>query len=262
MIAQHRSILILAGSGIACYLLFLVYQFPASLGWSLAPQHMKNQIHLSGLQGSIWNGSANNIVINNISGGSLDWQLSPWSLLLGRVSGNIRLSRQGEWMEGRVTLMTAGRLEARDLKINLNGETLAQITTPYLLHGDIMGDISTLDYEPGKTIQASGKIQLGNADIEGPQSLNLGNVHTEIQPEGEGSQVSIKNQDSPLDIKGTLKLNGNGSYRMTLGVLNRDNTRQDINHALKVLGKPDATGRIQLTYYGKLGFHQISGRNR
>jgi general secretion pathway protein N len=262
VITKHRSLLILAGSGIAFYLLFLVYQFPASLGWSLATQHMKNQIHLSGLQGSIWTGSANHITINSTSAGSLDWQLSPWSLLLGRVSADIRLSRQDEWLEGQVTLMTAGRLEARDLKVNLNGETLAQITTPYLLHGLIMGDISTLNYEQGKTIQASGKIQLENADIEGPQSLTLGNVRTDIQPEGEGSQISIKNQDSPLDIKGTLKLNGNGSYRMTLGVLNRDNTRRDINRALKVLGKPDATGRIQLTYYGKLGFHQISGRNR
>jgi len=259
VIAKYRSTLITAGSGFALYLLFLAYLFPASLGWKLAPQSIKAQVQLSGLQDSIWSGTASRVMINNTPAGKLEWQLSPWSLLLGRLSADIRLTRNRELVEGHVTLMPSGALMAEDLNLNLKGETLHQVTSPYLLHGSIEGHINTLSYQQGKTIQASGKVLLKDAHIEGPQSLTLGQVTAAIEPEDEGSNVKIDNQASPLDIKGTLKLNGNGSYRMTLGVLNRDNQRKDIDQALKVFGKPDATGRIQLTYYGKLGFHQLGG---
>lgn len=262
MIHRYRPILILAGTGIVLYLLFLAYLIPASLGWKLAPQSLKTQVQLSGLQNTIWNGSASRIMINNTPAGKLEWQLSPWSLLLGRVSADIKLTRNRELIEGHVSLTPSGGLLAEDLNLKLNGETLGQITTPYLLHGNIEGNISALSYQQGKTIQASGKIRLNDANIEGPQSLILGQVNADIMPESDGSTVKIENRDSPLDIKGTLKINGNGSYRMTLGVLNRDNQRKDIDQALRVFGKPDATGRIQLTYYGKLGFHQLSGARR
>lgn len=262
MIQKYRTIFILAGTGIALYLFFLVYLFPASLGWKLVPQSLKSQVQLSGLEDSIWSGTASRVMINNAPTGKLEWQLSPWSLLLGRLSADIRLTGNRELIEGHATLMPSGALLAKDLNLKLNGETLSQVTSPYLLHGNIEGHIQTLTYQQGKTIQASGRISISDANIEGPQSLTLGQVTASIKPETDGSNVKIDNRASPLDIKGTLKINDNGSYRMTLGVLNRDNQRKDIDQALRVLGKPDATGRIQLTYYGKLGFHQLRGARR
>jgi general secretion pathway protein N len=258
----YRPTLILAGTGIGLYLLFLIYLFPASLGWNLAPQSLKSQVQLSGLQGSIWSGTASRVMINNSSAGKLEWQLSPWSLLLGRISTDIQLVRNQELIEGHVALTAGGRLAASDLNLRLNGETLGQLTSPYLLHGNIEGNISILTYQQGKVIQASGKVLLTDANIEGPQSLILGQVNADIEPESDGSIIKFKNLGSPMDIKGTLKLNGNGNYRINLGVLNRDSKRQDIKEALKVFGKPDATGRIQLTYYGKLGFHQAQSVRR
>ena len=68
--------LVLAGAGIALYLVFLVALFPASLAWKLAPQPLKQQMQLSGLQGSIWNGSASSLVMNRNDLGRLKWNLN------------------------------------------------------------------------------------------------------------------------------------------------------------------------------------------
>ena len=54
-----------------------------------------------------------------------------------------------ELIEGHVTLMPSGALLAEDLNLKLNGETLSQVTSPYLLHGNIEGHIKTLTYQQG-----------------------------------------------------------------------------------------------------------------
>lgn len=246
----------LVGTGIGLYLLFLISQFPAALGWKLAPQPLKKQVQLWGLQDSIWDGTADRVVINNNPAGKLEWRLHPWPLLFGRLSADVNLARNNESLEGRITLTSGTEFTGSGLKLSLKGETLNRLTAPYLLHGHIRADIKSLTYQQARKIQADGTILLQDAHIEGPQSFALGRINARIESEAEGSIVKFKNQDSALDVNGTITLNGNGSYRMKLGILNRDTQRRDINNALQVLGKPDATGRVQLSYFGTLGFHQ------
>ena len=254
----RRQAWVLVGTGIGLYLLFLIIQLPATLGWKLAPSSLKQQIQLSGIEGSIWNGSAEHLMVGNIPAGSFEWQLSPWSLLLGRLSTHVHLERGQESLDGRVTLQSANAFTASGLRLSLNGETLSGLTTPYLLHGRIRADIKSLSYEKARKIQADGHILLRDAHVEGPQSFVLGRIDAQAEPEDEGSLLKFSNQDSPLDVNGSIKLNGNGSYSMKLGILNRDSQRRDISNALKVLGKPDATGRVQLKYFGNLRFHQTA----
>lgn len=241
----------LIGTGLALYLIFLAVLFPASLAWSLT-QERATPLQLASLQGSIWSGSAGHVRYSNEMLGKLEWRLSPWSLLRGQPGAWISLNRNGETLEGHITMDSDNTLSASDLSLSIHGESLRSWTTPYLLHGEIQANLSALHYQPGKRVQAEGRLSFDNAEIEGPQSLILGRIDASISPEAEGSVLKFENNDSPLDMKGNIRLNGNGSYRVTAGVLNRDNQRRDINEALKIFGKPDATGRIQLSYYGKL----------
>lgn len=241
----------LTGAGLLLYLVFLIAMFPATLGWSLAQQRAK-PLQLSGLQGSIWNGSAGHVRYGNEMFGRLEWRLSPWSLLFGQPGAWIKLDRQGETLEGYVLLASDNTFSASDLSLSIHGESLSAWTAPYLLHGEIKADLSSLNYQPGERLQAEGRFSFDNAEVEGPQSLTLGRIDANISPEAEGSILRFENGDSPLDMKGNIRLNGNGSYRVTANVLNRDKQRRDITEALKLLGKPDATGRVQLSYYGKL----------
>lgn len=256
MIPPRRQTWILVGTGIGLFLLFLIILFPATLGWKLVPHSLKQHAQLSGIEGSIWNGSAERLVIGHVQAGRIEWRLSPWSLLLGKLSTDVRLERGQENLNGHITLLSDTEFTASDLRLSLNGETLGGLTAPYLLHGHIRADISTLSYQKARKIQADGHILLRDAHVEGPQSFVLGRIDVQVKPEAEGSMLKFSNQDSPLDVNGSIRLKGNGSYSMKLGILNRDSQRKDINNALRVLGKPDATGRVQLKYFGNLRFHQ------
>lgn len=247
---SHQT-LALGAAGLILYLIFLAVLFPAGLAWSLAQKDLPG-LKLSGIEGSLWKGSASHAYYRNEPLGRLEWRLSPWALISARPGADIHLQRDGESFEATIRQAEDNGLLASNLRLSLHGETLRNWTAPYLLHGEIKAELSSLNYRPGKQIQAEGRITIDNAEVEGPQSLALGRIDARIEPAAEGSELTFENKDSPLDMKGNIRVNPNGNYRVTAGVLNRDKRRKDIIEALKVMGKQDATGRTQLSYYGRL----------
>lgn len=240
--------LLLAGAGVILYLIFLVALFPASLAWKLAPQPLKQQMQLSGLQGSIWNGSASSLVMNRNDLGRLNWNLDFLPLFLGSAKGNFVIDREPEQLTGDFSVSGPGAFELTNIEARIQGESLEQLTTPFLLHGSITASFDSIRYQRGEEILLDGIVNLRNTQVEGLQDIQLGNVRAEVQPDGAGSLATFKNQDSPLDIQGQVSLGINGQFDLTLGILNQDSNRKDLDNMLALLGKPDISGRVTLNY--------------
>ena len=244
--------LIFASIGLALYLVFLVALFPASLGWKLAPQAIKQQIQLAGIQGSLWSGSASNVVINRNNLGKLNWTLDTLPLLMGTAKGSFVIDREPEKLAGAFSVSGPGEFELSNVEARIQGESLEQLTTPFLLHGSITASFDSIRYSRGEEVLLEGIVNLRNTQVEGLQDIQLGNVRAEVQPDGAGSLAKFKNQDSPLDIQGEVALGINGQFDLTLGILNRDSNRKDLDNMLALLGKPDITGRVTLNYVRRI----------
>jgi len=243
-----KSSLTLGGFGLVLYLAFLVILFPASLGWKLAPDSIKRQVQITGIQGRIWNGSAQGLIVNRNDLGKLSWTLSPWALLTGSASGSFIIDREPEALTGDYRVSGPGKFTLSNVDLRMQGESLEQLTRPFVLHGSITASFNAIRYSSGETLHLDGIVNLNYTKVEGLQDIQLGDIEARVQPEGNGSIASFTNKASPLDIQGKVEMNPNGQMNLTLGLMNQDRTRKDLDNMLAVIGKPDVSGRVTLNY--------------
>ncbi len=253
----QKKILGLIGFGLGMYLLFLIALFPAALGWQWLPPALKQQVNLQGISGSIWSGRVAIATVNGYESGPLRWQLSPFSLLLGHLGIDAQIKIPAGRIQGRFTIISDTEFEAEDVSGELLADAISalsirQLPVPVMLRGKMKPEIKSLRFHKGQTLQIQGEVKWLNASVEGVQSFPLGVVELKAEPKKQGSRITIRNNGGALELSGNLQLNGNGSYQLNLGLLNRDNQRQDLKTMLSMLGTPDATGRVHFRYNGKL----------
>jgi len=253
----NKTTTVLLGLGLGCYLLFLLITLPAGLIWQYAPSKTRQQIQLSGIQGTVWSGSAEQLYYHGQQIGKLHWSMRPWSLLWGNISFHARVKGLAGKVEGQFTLISDTELEASNVSADLYAEVFDDYTrkmfpVPIMLRGKVRANIASLQYTRGKTLHLTGSLYWKDASVEGVQSFPLGYVKFNAKPEKTGSQIKVQNKGGPLEINGNLILSANGHWNVNLGLLNRDKQRSDIASMLSFIGKPDTTGRYQLKRSGRL----------
>lgn len=242
--------------GIISFVIFLLLQVPASFGWQFAPQQIKKQIQLSGLQGTVWNGSAATSYITGQDTGRLSWEVSPFAFFVGKLGLSFNLAGKSGSMSGDV-LLNDTTLSASNVKSNLRASFFnvllaKQLPLPVMLQGKINAELDSIYFERGKQLQLAGSIMWKNAEVQGVQNFPLGKVSINLEKTDSGSIIRVSNQDNPLDIKGSITLKHNGQYDMSLGLLNREPSRKDLNDMLSFLGQPDTNGRYYFKQKGML----------
>ncbi len=93
--------------GVTAFVIFLPVFAPASLLGLMLPGEL---IGFSGLQGSLWQGSAQFVNVNGFGLNVTRWNMNPAKLLLGRVSLNLVTSWDGGDFEGDVEATIGGDL--------------------------------------------------------------------------------------------------------------------------------------------------------
>lgn len=251
-----RRNLMLSIFGFICFLIFLFVQIPATFGWQFVPANIKKQVQLSGIQGTVWNGSAATSYFNGQDTGRMRWQLSPFALIVGKLGVSFDLVGKSGTLSGEL-LMNQTELSASNIKSNMrasffNSFLAKQLPLPVMLQGKINADLDSVYFERGKRIQFSGLVSWHNAEVQGIQTIPLGLVTLNADMTDTGSSIKIINKDNPLDIKGDITLSHNGQYDINIGLLNRDNSRKDLKDMLSFLGAADSSGRYHFKQKGVL----------
>jgi len=242
--------------GTVCFIIFLLMTIPASLGWQYVPVQVKKQIQLSGLQGSIWNGTAAASYINGQDTGQLNWQVSPFAFFVGKLGITFKLVGKSGSISGDL-MMNETSISASNIKSNMRASFFnvflaKQLPLPVMLQGKINAELDSLYFERGKQIQLAGSILWHNAELHGVQTIQLGKVTINVDETESGSNIKVTNKDNPLEIKGNITLNNNGHYDINIGLLNRDKSRKDLNDMLNFLGQADSSGRRYFKQKGVL----------
>jgi len=102
--------------GVAAVLLLAVATLPASL---FASQLSRAGLDAAGLWGSVWNGRAQGLTWRSVPLGDLQWSVAPWKLLLGRVAGEMALTRADGSLRTDYSLALGGTLRLEELQADL-----------------------------------------------------------------------------------------------------------------------------------------------
>jgi general secretion pathway protein N len=243
--------------GIAAYLVFLFHALPASFltRFILPAIPATRGVSLQGVHGTIWQGQATDARIANFNLGKLQWALRSWGLLLGKLKLHLNFSQDNLRGNAYVSIGMGGTLSADDVDVQFPAESLMPLLYGYPLSiaGDLRGNLKEVTLKHGRVLQVQGRIVWKNAALRAPQNIDMGDYLITLEPINLGSKIVIKDQgQGPVLTEITIIVNGAGEYKMNGWLKARDATQQSVTEGLRMLGRPDNSGRYWVGYNGKL----------
>ncbi len=243
--------------GVCAYALALAITLPARYAYSMAAPRLPKTVPvtLHDLGGSLWSGRAATVAWRNTPLGELHWDISPWSLIGGRLAMAVQLQDSDSTLSGHLTLARDGNATLRDVSARLPAGRLMAFNPglPIAADGMIAASLEEARLSPQGVPSLRGIVVWNQALLVAGQPLKLGDLKLALQPGEQGGTVgTLSDAGGPLEINGTLTLDANRSYRLDAKLRARPEADAALGNSLKLLGRPDGRGYYTLRYNGRL----------
>ncbi len=243
---MRRLRLALVGALVLAMLLLI--QAPARLLALVVPGE---DLMLEGLEGTLWQGRAARALVKTPGGylhlGTLDWQLSPWSLLTlaPRVSVTTRWGRQQ--LEGVVVYHDAQRIRLSDVDASLPA-VLVREFIPLELTGDLSLLAERLELREGLPYAAQGRLVWRGGGWVSPEGARpLGDYALDVlQPAGEALVAEVTTLGGSLRAEGRVELLDR-AYDVDVQLSGEGLADPQLRQALQLVAAPEGDGfRVSL----------------
>lgn len=233
------------------YTFFLLITLPASVAYGfLAPKHFQ----VSGIEGTLWSGQANQVQAKGIPLEKLQWQLNALSFLVGSVSVDVKFQDDTTMGEGNIRIALGGEMTLQDWQIRFPAQLLMPLLygLPIALDGQLSGKIFHLVIDPGQAFILEGRVVWQDAGLTAPNELRLGDLQLTMEPDDQGSKGVLADQGGPLLAEGVLHIGADGKYSLQAQLAARSTAHKSLQQALSMLGRTDAKGKVTFKRRGKL----------
>jgi hypothetical protein len=233
------------------YVAFVVVNMPASSALKLLKPY---GITATRSSGSVWNGNAVGLRSKNLNIETLEWQVRPLKLLVGKISSAVKAQLKDGVVQGNISRDITGQIEINNLTATLPIQSL--IGSSEILKGWdglLKADLVALTLKDEWPIAIEGTFDL--IDLTEPSAVNnLGGFRLSFTSSDDRSTAVIGKftdlPDAAIGISGSLKLSGDRNYLLDLYLTPRDITPASIMSRIKYLGPTDAQGRYPLSISG------------
>lgn len=243
--------LLLAAAILAAILVCLVITAPAGLAWRVARPHA-GPLVLEGVSGSVWQGQAAMLALYNNGLGQASWHLSPWSLLAGRLDGDVKVD--GAVVGIDATLAgTPSAPQVTAARADFPAQVLAPaVDLPGLsLLGDVHVELERLELRDGLPYAAAGTATWRNVGLTGLAEASLPGIKATIVSPVDGQiAVSLNDLGGPLEIDGSSRV-ANGAYDAEVKLKLREEN-PTLAQALTHIGERTPDGATLLRIHGNI----------
>jgi general secretion pathway protein N len=238
--------------GAVAYLVFLGMSFPAQYMAERLDKKMPG-LQIAGVEGSLFSGSAQQVVYAGVDLGAVDWHLdwlAPFSLTFGY---RIHVHAEDRDLSGRLDMgLKHSYLRALEGRVPVAALEHWLPTPPGSVSGSLGMHLKELSFKSGRMDSAEGILDLDEAVLKWPTAATLGSFHADLAPlSGGGIKAVLADTASPLKLQATLELGASGAYHLS-GVLGaKDASDQATRSVLSGLGRPDSTGQYPFDFKGQ-----------
>lgn len=241
-------------TAVASYFILLIATIPASVISNTVNDNSIVAMH--GISGSVWNGKAYSILINdNIELKNTKWSFSLWRILTGKIAIDIN----GQYLENNISAEIgtsfSGRYYANNLLTTIPAEKASQLLNiPMVqLSGLISFNIDHAQWKQGELPLATGVINWNNAEVTVNETASLGNVSITLRESEKQLLVAdIKNQGGDIKINGIAELLAEADYAINIKLLPTTSADVNIKQSLGLFAKKQNNGEYLLKYSGPL----------
>ena len=235
--------------GILAFFGVLLATFPARVAYNWAAPA---ELQLSGISGSIWNGSA----AEGIAGGAyvqnISWQFNPVSLLTGTLGFKTRSNPGSGSMIAEVAVSPAGNLTLSNLAGNLPLDLVHPAFQQSGIRGDITLQFETVVISDGIPILAEGSVTVTDFFVPDLSSSRIGDFRAEVRTDDGKITGSVEDLSGVLDVTGTISLRQDGYYSFIGQVAATPMTPPSIVDQLRFLGSANQRGQHEFRFEGQL----------
>ena len=234
-------------AAILAFAAILIARMPAS--W-LLPSGPQAPFSCVSIEGSLWSGACEGLILQHLPLGDVTWELAPARLLLGRLAAHVTLNRDAARASADVEAGLSGKLTVRGVLADLPLDPKLLPGVPPQLHGDLHADLALLELKGPLITQLKGTLEARNLEERSGKVTPLGSYLVSF-PGGEGEPVGqLRDTGGPLSVTGTLRLTQAGGFDVQALVAPRADAPPELASNLKFLGSPDAAGRRQFSMSG------------
>ena len=243
---------------ILAFVVTVVLKFPVA---GVLPHVNINPVKLSGVSGSVWNGSAQSVVIPpaadqpNIPINNVNWKVKAGTLLSGSAGADVDFEVLGGRGEGLVKRNLAGDVFITDGKLQVPAKELEQFLPLPLAQfaGVLLADIEELELENNLLKRTQGKLIWSNSEIDALNTeLKLGQIVLDVVPEGDLHIGNLSNSNGQLDLSGAVQLDQAGNFAADILIKPTADTPPQINNMLNSFARPASDGSYRIRNNGNI----------
>lgn len=237
--------------GVFTYLILLIAYLPAA--HVLAYVQKSNPelpVTIGNIEGTLWNGKVDKVIAQGIAMQGLRWELSPWSLLLGKASidvtgGKIR-DKEQSYVKGNLSasLLNSQKFSARNLILFLPARSvMAQVPMPVPVTADGRFRVNIASFEfDNACVKLAGTGSWIKGTVRGPTGvIEFGNFDANLACEGEQFAVQVL-PDNKLNLDAKVVVALSGKYKIDGKFKPADNLPKEVHQAASFFGAADSQG--------------------
>ena len=202
-------------TGVIAYVIFVVAGAPASKLLPLLQPALPG-VHFSGVDGTIWSGTAAAVQAPPVQLQQVSWRFRPFALLLGRAEVSIDGQLRGRQLQGR-----AGRaLFGQPYLAQVRGSVAAQDALSWMrinqvgLDGVFSFNLGDVEWSDALWPAVNGIVNWSPANVTRPVALALGKAQLDARIEDGVTRGKLEASEGALLVQGDVELQPAGNYRL------------------------------------------------
>ena len=225
----------------------LLVTFPARIAYRWASPPF---LQMSGIKGTIWNGSASEFSTNGVYLRDLAWTMRPLQLFTGKAQYDVSGSPVAGFFESRVAVSFGGDVTLRDLRASLPLQMFERAASVPGLRGSASLQFDRLELVAGRPAAMDGTMDVANLVVPMISRSSLGGYRAEFFTQNNGIVASVEDTDGVVDLAGSLQLNNDHTYAFLGQVVAKSGTPEDIRTQLRFLPPTNERGQHELRLEG------------
>ncbi|MBT8091790.1 MAG: type II secretion system protein N [Gammaproteobacteria bacterium] len=248
MIRSWRGLLLIAA---LTFIIGLVVLFPARIAYQWAAP---GGVALSGIQGTVWLGSADAASAGGIFLRDIRWSNRPWHLLTGRLLYRIEASPVAGFVEGDVfvSIGSSVTLSGSNVRASLPLQMFASTFNLRGMQGNASLQLEHFKVRDGLPVELDGTVEIDGLLLPAVERTPIGGYRAEFFTQQDGISGSVEDTDGVVDIAGSLQLNNDRNFRFIAKVMAKSTTPPGLRSRLQRLPQADDAGKRELRIEGSL----------
>ena len=212
-----------------CLIITLLFTMP--VGHLVARVKIPDAVIISQLQGSLLEGQANTLIVNQLIIHDLEYAFDSSCLI------TVSLCYQLNFAEGSVLMRfvpISGSIEASQLDIELSMDNLSAVSDQLFIKpsGSLHLSSDKFKFIQGKLADIDAIVVWKNAGIAG-EDIDLGDYQLNIKKGSGQYQVSLVDKEAVLDVVGKGGLKSDGRYSLDININAKAGLEARIKNALE-----------------------------